>query len=123
MWLKSVLVLTGLASTLFGAESGSTVVVVYNSRLPASKDVAIHYAERRNVPLDQVLGLDLPTEETMSRPEYRDQLQHPLLQFLVNKNLQSSCRSTGPRPSRPAPKFVTWRSVTASHCESPKMAP
>jgi uncharacterized protein (TIGR03790 family) len=87
IWLRSLVVLAALASALQGAEPGSTAVVVYNSRLPESKDVAEHYAARRNVPPDQVIGLDLPTEETMSRADYRDQLQHPLLQFLVDKKL------------------------------------
>jgi uncharacterized protein (TIGR03790 family) len=85
--LARLLVLTALAPALHGAESGSTVVVVYNSRLPASKDVADHYASRRNVPPEQVIGLDLPTDETMSRADYRERLQHPLLQFLENKKL------------------------------------
>jgi uncharacterized protein (TIGR03790 family) len=87
IWLKWALILAVLAPTLRAAESGGVVVVIYNSRLPASKDVADHYAARRNVPPDQVVGLDLPTDETMSRADYRDRLRHPLLQFLENKKL------------------------------------
>lgn len=65
------------------AEPGDSVVVVYNSRLPDSRRVAEHYAAARNVPANQVLGLPLPEQETMSRAEYRDQLQSPLLNFLT----------------------------------------
>src|ERR1700677_4200354 len=70
-----------------GAESGDAVVLVYNSRLPDSKMVADHYAARRNVPARQILGLDLPTEETMTRADYRERLQRPLLQFLKKRRL------------------------------------
>jgi uncharacterized protein (TIGR03790 family) len=85
--LGVLLVLAALAPALRGAESGGAVVVVYNSLLPASKEVAYHYAARRNVPSDQIIGLDLPTEEEMSRADYRERLQHPLLQFMENEKL------------------------------------
>jgi uncharacterized protein (TIGR03790 family) len=55
--------------------------------VPESKDVADHYAARRNVPPGQVLGLDLPAGETMSRTEYREQLEQPLLKFLEDNGL------------------------------------
>ena len=76
-----------LAVTLQGADRGQSVVLIYNARVPESKEVADHYAERRNVPASQVLGLDLPTGETMSRTEYREQLQRPLLNFLEQNEL------------------------------------
>jgi len=72
---------------LHGAEPGASVVVIYNARLPDSKDVADHYAARRNVPAGQIIGLDLPTGETMSRTEYRQELQEPLLKFLEENKL------------------------------------
>jgi len=71
------------------AESGGSVIVVYNSLLPESKSVAEHYAERRKVPANQVFGLDLPTTETMTRAEFRDQLQKPLWKKLLEKKLFS----------------------------------
>ena len=49
--------------------------------------MAAHYAAARHVPARQVLGLDLPTGENMSRAEYRDQLQMPLLRFLEKEKL------------------------------------
>ena len=48
-------------------EPGDEVVVVYNTRVPESRDVAEHYAAVRHVPAEQVLGLDLPEAEAMSR--------------------------------------------------------
>ena len=38
------------------ADTGDSVVVVYNSRLPASKKVAEHYASARQVPSKQLLS-------------------------------------------------------------------
>jgi uncharacterized protein (TIGR03790 family) len=73
--------------TLRGAEAGDSVVVIYNSRMPESRDVAEHYAARREVPADRVIGLELPGGETMSRGEYRGQLEEPLLKFLERKRL------------------------------------
>ena len=72
---------------LHAADSGSSVVLIYNARLSESKSVAAHYASRRNVPAAQILGLDLPTDETMSRADYREQLQKPLLSFLQQNKL------------------------------------
>lgn len=61
---------------------GSEVLVVYNSALPESKAVAEYYAERRGVPAGQVLGFELSREESVSRAEYRDTLEQPLLKEL-----------------------------------------
>jgi uncharacterized protein (TIGR03790 family) len=77
----------GGAAGLRAAEEGAAVVVVYNSRLRESRQVAAHYAEVRHVPAGQVVGLDLPAGEDMTRSEYRDQLQLPLLQFLEKEKL------------------------------------
>ncbi|MBL9167691.1 MAG: TIGR03790 family protein [Verrucomicrobiales bacterium] len=65
-------------------ESGESVVVVYNRNLKESKEVADYYAERRSVPADQVVGLDLPTTETMTRDEYLQRLQRPLSKALLD---------------------------------------
>jgi uncharacterized protein (TIGR03790 family) len=72
---------------LAAAEPGDAVVVIYNAQLPESKEVADHYAARRHVPENQMIGLKLPTTETMTRGEYRDQLENPLLHFLDAEKL------------------------------------
>jgi uncharacterized protein (TIGR03790 family) len=87
-------------------ETGDAVVVVYNSRLPDSKDVAEHYAARRNVPPDQILGLELPTDETMTRADYRDGLQRPLLRFLENNRLLIYPSANAVRPSAARIRYV-----------------
>jgi uncharacterized protein (TIGR03790 family) len=79
--------LMALALALRAAEPGESVVVIYNTRLAESKDVARHYAARRDVPPGQIIGLELPDGETMSRTEYREELQEPLLKFLEKKEM------------------------------------
>ena len=74
-------------ATARGAESGESVVVVYNKRVPESKDVAEHYAQQRQVPAAQVIGLNLPQSEKMTRAEFREQLQEPLFKWLLEKKL------------------------------------
>lgn len=66
---------------------GEEVVVVYNSKLPESKSLAFYYARMRDVPKEQILGFDLPLSETMSRAEYRDDLERPLLKKLQSTKL------------------------------------
>jgi len=60
------------------ADDGGSVVVLYNSRMPASKEVAEHYARARHVPAAQVVGFSLSEGEGMSRHEFRHELQEPL---------------------------------------------
>jgi uncharacterized protein (TIGR03790 family) len=90
---KYIFVALGLAGLFaavpvaHGQGRGDEVVVIYNTRVPESKDVAEHYAERRQVPSGQVLGFDLSAIETISRMEYRDRLEKPLAKTLRDKNL------------------------------------
>jgi len=70
-----------------GAGRGHEVVVIYNTRLPESKEVAEHYAQLREVPLDQMIGLDLPSDETISRKDFNNRLEKPLLKALEKKHL------------------------------------
>ena len=57
---------------------GASVVVVYNQNVPDSLAVAEHYAAKRGVPKEQLVGLDLPEAETVSRQVFTDRLEDPL---------------------------------------------
>jgi uncharacterized protein (TIGR03790 family) len=85
--LITILLLLAAANALRAADTGDEVIVVYNTRMPGSKDVADHYAAMRNVPPNQVFGLALTTNEDMSRAEFRDALQKPLAKALESKKL------------------------------------
>jgi uncharacterized protein (TIGR03790 family) len=100
----------GTVSMLRGA--GDEVVVVYNTRLPESKSVAEHYAERRQVPANQVFGFGLPVTEAMTRVEFRDLLQKPLAKELEKKKLfrfgSEIIPATNGQPGR-----VVWKTTEA----------
>ena len=66
--------------------NGREVIVIYNSAMPESKAVAEHYAERRQVPKNQVFGFQLSTGNDLTRKEYRDTLERPLLDKLVESS-------------------------------------
>jgi uncharacterized protein (TIGR03790 family) len=75
------------AVSLRAAGRGDEVVVVYNTRVPESKDIAEHYAKVRQVPESQVFGFDMPTRETINRGEFHQQIENPLSKVLVEHGL------------------------------------
>ncbi len=67
---------------------GDEVVVVYNEAAGEdSRKVAEHYAAVRGVATNRIIGLSLPTTEAMTRPQFLEQLQKPLLQELESRRL------------------------------------
>src|SRR4051812_10048262 len=71
------------------AEDGSAVVVLYNSRMRASKSLAEYYAEKRGVPSAQVIGLSLPEKEIISRADYKKELVEPFLKKIEQLKLMT----------------------------------
>jgi uncharacterized protein (TIGR03790 family) len=112
-WL--VLALAGWPACL--AAPGDEVVVVYNRRMaPDSRLVAEHYAQRRGVPAQQLIGLSLPDTENMTRAQYREQLERPLLQELETRHLvvfqheiiPASAQKPGDVSSRPVQSKIRY---------------
>ena len=58
---------------------GDEVVVVYNTKMAESKALAIYYARKRDVPERQIIGLPLSQFESITRKEYLETLQKPLV--------------------------------------------
>ena len=77
----------GAGAGLRAANPGDEVIIVYNTRVPESKGVADYYAEKRHVPVSQVFGFALTTNEGMSRLEFREALQKPLAEALKKQKL------------------------------------
>ena len=69
------------------ADTGESVVLVYNSNLPASKQVADHYAAKRHVPAEQILSFALPEGERITRSEFETKLEQPLWNELRSRKL------------------------------------
>ena len=76
----------------FGTLTPNHIVIVVNRNNPGSRSVAQHYATRRGVPQDPILPLDLPHNETISRPDYQELLVHPLQELLKARKLASKTR-------------------------------
>ena len=70
-----------------GANDGGEVVVVFNKRVPESREIANFYARERLVPQSQVFGVDISPAEEVTRAEFRDSLQKPLARFLADNKL------------------------------------
>ncbi|MDA1277044.1 MAG: TIGR03790 family protein [Verrucomicrobia bacterium] len=71
------------------AGQGDSAIVLYNSNVAGSKDLADYYATKRNVPSGQIFGFDLPNSETVSRLEFQNLLRKPLLKNLEKAKLVS----------------------------------
>jgi uncharacterized protein (TIGR03790 family) len=68
---------------------GAEVVVVYNSNLPASREVAEYYAAQRDVPKNQLIGLALSDSQTnrIDRPAFLKKMVEPLIRELSERKL------------------------------------
>ena len=95
---------------LFAHAGGDEVVVVYNSSVPGSKIVADHYAFMRHVPASQIFGFDLTTNDTMSREDFKAQLQVPLANRLEDTGLwrfgSVNYPATNGQPSRTLTRVI-----------------
>ena len=60
------------------SREAAATVVIYNSRDPDSRALAGYYADKRYIPSEQVVGLDCPTDEEISRQDYANTIQKPL---------------------------------------------
>jgi uncharacterized protein (TIGR03790 family) len=72
---------------LWAADEGSQVAVIYNSRVPDSKEIAGHYAQMRHVPASQIFGFPMSEAEEISRADFRETIQNPLALALANHDL------------------------------------
>ena len=104
-----------LLSRPLAVGQGDEVAVVYNSNLPESKWLAEYYAQRRRVPSYQLFGLNLPLAEVVTRREFRDLLQQPLLkrlerilrlQLCMEPHVREGRHTPGGRPSVDVSEFL-----------------
>jgi uncharacterized protein (TIGR03790 family) len=61
------------------------VFLLVNKNTPASQAIAHHYCDQRSVPRDNIVVLDLPTGEDITRVEYNTKLLAPLRAALKEK--------------------------------------
>lgn len=96
------------------AAESKSVVVVFNQNLPDSEAVAQHYAAKRRIPKDQILGLDLPDEETVSRAVFQKKLQLPLAEifrkrgwFEFEDTAKEKAEETAPQVKKSSIRYLT----------------
>ena len=99
---------------------GDEVVVIYNSRVPASKAVADHYAAARQVPAKQIFGFALTTNEIITRADFTDFLQKPLAEKLAATGLwkfgNAEIPATGNQPAHTEDRVVASKIRYAVLC-------
>jgi len=77
--LVGLLVLAGgLLPVKAGSRDSAATLVLFNVKDPDSKSLAEYYAGRRNIPPAQVVGLDCPDMEEITRSDYESTIAAPL---------------------------------------------
>jgi uncharacterized protein (TIGR03790 family) len=63
----------------------AATLVIFNVRDPESRALADYYAERRAIPPEQIIGLDCPQGEEITRQQYIDTIEAPLRRLFERK--------------------------------------
>jgi len=88
----SLLVVLSSAPATFAELTPDQVVVIANKNSADSMAVARHYAERRAIPSEHIIALDLPVTETITRMDFQVKLLIPLKKSLESKSLARKIR-------------------------------
>ncbi len=86
--MKSVFTTLLLTATLLAAApiAPENVAVLYNSQIAESKDLAEFYARARKIPLQNLVGLDLPASDAITRKDYDTTLRDPLRKIFITRD-------------------------------------
>lgn len=91
--------------------AANDLALIYNANVPASRELAQYYAQRRSVPAGRLIALSLPDRETIEREEYPDvvrQLRKTLRDAGIEDHVRCLVTFHGLPirigPSRPDPK-------------------
>ncbi|MBA2252555.1 MAG: TIGR03790 family protein [Nitrospirales bacterium] len=80
-------------SSACGELTADHVAILANRNSPESLTVARYYATRRGIPSAQILQLDLPSQDTISRKDYEERLIGPVREALQSKGLTKTIRA------------------------------
>jgi len=89
VWFVCLLAVSALAG-------GEEVVLVYSKKIPASKDVAMHYAKLRGVPEKNWIELNVASGDTISRKDFHDKIELPIHNALNDRGLMTSLSESAP---------------------------
>ncbi len=102
-----------LWSTAQNLADGREAVIVYSAADPNSRAVAEHYARARNVPTSNWIGLQLTSSSSLTRSNYVQQVEQPLLRELSARGLMTFTNFVAP-PSEHHPGGPAIRCTAAS---------
>lgn len=74
-----------LPSASFGLEP-KEILILINKNVPQSHQIALYYCEKRAVPKDNILSLELPKTEDITRADYEKALARPVREKLKKCN-------------------------------------
>jgi uncharacterized protein (TIGR03790 family) len=92
---------TAAVSPAFGELTADQVAILANRNSPGSLALARHYATRRGIPSAQILQLDLPEQDTISRKDYEQRVIAPVREALQSKGLTKTIRVLVPTYGMP----------------------
>ncbi len=81
-----------LSSSVLGEIQSSQVLIVGNTQSTASLDLAKKYAQARSVPSRNILMLDLPLSEEITREQYNHRIAFPIRMFLRQQKLENDIK-------------------------------
>ena len=89
-----------LATRTLAGITPEEVVIVYSSKNPDSRAVAEHYAQRRHIPESHRIGLTVSSDSVLSRAEYEEQIEKPLIAELARRGLATFSPAAPPPNER-----------------------
>lgn len=87
-----------LGFSRLSANEAERVVILANSNVPESMEVARYYASSRSIPKENIVTLPMPEAETVSVRDYVDTIYNPLLAKLNNNGWVKGVRSRSADP-------------------------
>ncbi len=81
-----IIAMTAVAVRPAYALLSTDLLVVYNQNMPESKEVAQYYALKREVPVSNLVGVDVPESENISRADYETNMI-PQVRSVVKKRM------------------------------------
>jgi len=85
-----IIFLAIFALPAFALEPGE-IIVLTNKNVPASKELAEYYLKARAIPAENVVELDLPKDEDITRKDYDEKLVDPLREALSKRKDKVKC--------------------------------
>ncbi len=85
--MKTFLLLSFLLFNFAMGVSIERAIVIYNTESPESKSVASHYIKERKIPVENLIGLKLSLEDSITMTQFKKELKTPLRKKIEERKL------------------------------------